>query len=100
MDPALTGPSGQLAATVPLTQRVFYLFWSFFCIVFNALGIYKLNINVLQHWHGHFYISNVPVWFRSHPIFECYTLSGYIDCTMSYLTALTPSYRQPSTGAV
>ncbi len=32
--------------------------------------------NVWQTCHHLFQISGVPVWFRSHHIFECYTLSG------------------------
>jgi hypothetical protein len=32
----------------------------------------------------------VPVWFRSHHIFECYTLSGYRARIMSNQTAPNP----------
>ncbi len=35
-------------------------------------------------------ISGVPVWFRNHRLFECYTLSGYRASTMSHQTAPHP----------
>jgi hypothetical protein len=36
------------------------------------------------------YIAGVPVWFRSHHIFECYTLSGYRASAVSNQTAPSP----------
>ncbi len=51
--------------------------------------------NVEQSGHDLFQISGVPVWFWSHHIFECFTLSGYRASTMSHQTS--PSlYRHPS----
>ncbi len=46
------------------TQRLFN---------FNALSVLKkVNPNVWQTCHDLFEISGVPVWFRSHHIFECF----------------------------
>jgi hypothetical protein len=38
-----------------------------------------------------FQISGVPVWFRSHHIFEFNTLSGYRASTMSHQTTPHPT---------
>jgi hypothetical protein len=70
------------------TQRLFN---------FNAISVLKIvNLNVWQTCHDLFEISGVPVWFRSHHIFESFPLSGNRASTMSHQTAPTPQYRQPS----
>jgi hypothetical protein len=55
----------------------------------------KVNLNVWQTCHDLFQISVVPVWFRSHHIFECYIFSGYRASTMSHQTSPTLHWRQP-----
>jgi len=56
----------------------------------------KINLNAMQTCHNLFKTSGVSVWFKSHHIFECHTLSSYRASTMSHQTAPTPYYRQPS----
>jgi hypothetical protein len=64
---------------------------------FQCLKCFKKeNLNVWQTCHDLFYISGVPVWFRSHHLFESCTLIGYRARIMSKQTAPTPHYRQPS----
>jgi hypothetical protein len=46
--------------------------------------------------HDLFKISSVPVWFRSHHIFECIPLDGKRESTISHQTSPTPP---PPTGS-
>ncbi len=69
------------------TQRLFH---------FNATSVLKkVNLNVWQTCHDLFEISGVPVWFRSHHIFECFPLGGNRASTMSHLTAPPPTTGSP-----
>jgi hypothetical protein len=77
-----------------VNQGNFYKHFSFNATHTRVLK--EVNLNVWQTCHHLFQISGVPVWFRSHHIFECYTLSGYIASTMCNQTAPTPHCWLPS----
>ena len=58
---------------------------------FSAISVLKkVNLNVWQTCHNLFEISGVPVWFRSHHIFECFPLGVNRARTMSHQTAPHP----------
>jgi hypothetical protein len=49
----------------------------------------------MANCHDLFKISGVPVWFRSHHLFECFPLGGNRASTMSHQTAPTPTTGSP-----